>query len=166
MVIQPYCMHPYSLYSASSDLLHSDSVQTISSWSFNPIAFSLYSASSTLLHSDSVQTISSWSFNPIAFTHTALTVLVSFIAFRLSTDYFLMVIQSYCMHPYSLYSSSSDLLHSDSVQTISSWSFNPIAFTHTAFTVLAQIYCTQTQYRLFPHGHSTLLHAPIQPLQC
>ena len=138
MVIQPYCIHPYSLYSASSDLLHSDSVQTISSWSFNPIVF----------------------------THTAFTVLVSFIALRLSTDYFLMVIQPYCIHPYRHYSASSALLHSDSVQTISSWSFNPIAFTHTAFTVLVQIYSTKTQYRLFPHGHSTLLHAPIQPLQC
>ena len=165
MVIQPYCMHPYSLYSASSDLLHSDSVQTISSWSFNPIVF----------------------------THTAFTVLVSFIAFRLSTDYFLMVIQPYCIHPYSLNSASSALLHSDSVQTISSWSFNPIAFTHTALTVLvsciafrlstdyflmviqpycihpyslnsaSQLYCIQTQYRLFSHGHSTLLHSPIQP---
>ena len=165
MVIQPYCIHPYSLNSASSALLHSDSVQIIFSWSFNPIAF----------------------------THTAFTVLVSFIAFRLSTDYFLMVIQPYCIHPYSLNSASSALLHSDSVQTIFSWSFNPIAFTHTALTVLvsfiafrlstdyflmliqpycihpyslnsaSQLYCIQTQYRLFPHAHSTLLHSPIQP---
>ena len=137
-------MHPYSLYSASSALLHSDSVflMVIQPYCIHP--YSLNSAYSVLLHSDFLMVIQPYCIHPYSL-NSAYSVL-------LHSD-FLMVIQPYCIHPYSLNSACQFYC----TQT-SSWSFNPIASTHTALTVLVSFIALR-----LPHGHSTLLHPPIQP---